>query len=154
MIVMARPSGMHTSLERPRRIFLAATPSIGRHLAHSNFLYPLRVSDRVSDCTYVSWAAPRCGGLCRVSNRQKTVRWGTDFAAPHVRARCTMISQFDIFRVEDSQISWQEAATSLHEAKARVSDLGATCPGEYLIFNQQTGTRVSINVESKSGLNS
>ncbi len=64
-----------------------------------------------------------------------------------------MIPQFDIFRMKKSEYVWQEATMTLHDAEARVQELGAAEPGEYLIFNQKTCGRISLRVEhrEKSG---
>jgi hypothetical protein len=59
-----------------------------------------------------------------------------------------MVPPFDIFRVApDGQLLWLEPAATLDEAKARVQDLGASNPGEYLIFSHKTGHKISIRVE-------
>jgi hypothetical protein len=59
-----------------------------------------------------------------------------------------MVPPFDIFRViKDGQPFWLEPAESLDQAKARVQELGASEPGEYLIFSQKTGHKVSIKVD-------
>jgi hypothetical protein len=58
-----------------------------------------------------------------------------------------MIPPFDIFRViQDSQPLWVEPALTLEEATARVNELGKSRPGEYLIFSQKTGHKISIMV--------
>jgi hypothetical protein len=56
-----------------------------------------------------------------------------------------VIPSFDIFRVVHSgHAIWVEPSNSLEEAKARVQQLAAANPGEYLIFDQKTGNKVSI----------
>ena len=58
-----------------------------------------------------------------------------------------MIPPFDIFRVtQDSQPLWLEPASTLDDAKARVNELGKSRPGEYLIFSQKTGHKISIMI--------
>ena len=58
-----------------------------------------------------------------------------------------MIPPFDIFRVtQDSQPLWLEPASTLDDAKARVIELGKSRPGEYIIFSQKTGHKISIMV--------
>ena len=58
-----------------------------------------------------------------------------------------MIPPFDIFRVvQGSQPLWLEPALTLDDAKARVNELGESRPGEYLIFSQKTGHKLSIMV--------
>jgi len=60
-----------------------------------------------------------------------------------------MVPPFDIFKVDTGSIRWLEAAEDLERAKVRVRVLAASSPGEYLIFNHQTGKRVSIKPQSK-----
>ena len=64
-----------------------------------------------------------------------------------------MVPQFDIFRMKNGEYIWLEAKMTLDNAEARVQDLGAAEPGEYLIFNQKTCGRISLRVEhrAKSG---
>jgi hypothetical protein len=59
-----------------------------------------------------------------------------------------MVPPFDIFIAEkDGDLLWLEAARDLETAKARVQILGTAVPGEYLIFSQATGNKISIKVE-------
>jgi hypothetical protein len=61
-----------------------------------------------------------------------------------------MIPPFDIFRVtQDSQPLWLEPASKLDDAKAPVNELGKSRPGEYIIFSQKTGHKISIIVARK-----
>jgi hypothetical protein len=48
---------------------------------------------------------------------------------------------------------WLEATMTLDDAEVRVQELGAAEPGEYLIFDQKTCSRISLRVElrAKSG---
>lgn len=58
-----------------------------------------------------------------------------------------MIPPFDIFRVSDGgHPLWLEPASTLEDAKVRVQELGASHPGEYLIFSQKTGHKISLRV--------
>jgi hypothetical protein len=57
-----------------------------------------------------------------------------------------MIPPFDIFYVSHDGYIWQEPAESLECAKLRVQQLGASRPGEYIIFSQKTGNKLSIHV--------
>ena len=59
-----------------------------------------------------------------------------------------MIPQFDIFRKKGEYV-WLEATMTLDDAEARVQELGAAEPGEYLIFNEKTGDRISLTVEHR-----
>ena len=60
-----------------------------------------------------------------------------------------MVPPFDIFKVDTGSLRWLEAADDLERATARVKVLAASSPGEYLIFNHQTGKRVSIKPAPK-----
>ncbi|MGB8322416.1 MAG: hypothetical protein WCE52_05565 [Candidatus Acidiferrum sp.] len=57
-----------------------------------------------------------------------------------------MMPPFDIFYVNSEGYIWQEPAESLESAKLRVQQLGVSRPGEYLIFSQETGDKLSIKV--------
>ncbi len=58
-----------------------------------------------------------------------------------------MIPPFDIFRVgEGGHPIWLEPSATLDDAKARVQELGKSRPGEYLVFSQKTGHKISILV--------
>jgi hypothetical protein len=60
--------------------------------------------------------------------------------------------QYDIFRIpHDRAPLWLEAATTLSNAHARVRQLGANAPGDYLIFDQRTGERIVVAVERSRG---
>jgi hypothetical protein len=51
---------------------------------------------------------------------------------------------FDIIKVlSDDSLAWVEAAEELSAARARVWELLADSPGEYIIFNQKTKTLVA-----------
>ena len=61
-----------------------------------------------------------------------------------------MIAPFDIFRLgADGHPVWVEAVPTLDAAKIRVQSLGATFPGQYMIFSQKTGNKISITVDRK-----
>jgi hypothetical protein len=58
-----------------------------------------------------------------------------------------MVPLFDIFKLQkDRSLRWCEAADTLEAARIRVAALGELSPAEYVIFNQQTGQRVVIEV--------
>jgi hypothetical protein len=59
-----------------------------------------------------------------------------------------MIATFDIFRIESKSVRWLETADSLDEAKKLVREFAAKVPAEYLVLNQQTGTRLFIKPET------
>ena len=58
-----------------------------------------------------------------------------------------MIPPFDIFYTDGDGPRWLESAHTLDDAKLRVQDLGAECPGEYLILSQQTGRKISVTIQ-------
>lgn len=58
-----------------------------------------------------------------------------------------MIPQFDIFRMKKSEYVWLEATMTLDDAEARIQELAAAEPGEYLIFNEKSYDRISLIVE-------
>ena len=60
-----------------------------------------------------------------------------------------MIPPFDIFKVESSGPRWMEVAADLERAKARVKILATSSPGEYVIANQKTGEKISIQTQTK-----
>jgi hypothetical protein len=56
-----------------------------------------------------------------------------------------MIPVFDIFRTEaNGSVRWCEAANSLEDARNRIRELAEVTPAEYVILDQQTGQRVSV----------
>jgi|HubBroStandDraft_6_1064221.scaffolds.fasta_scaffold7613221_1 hypothetical protein len=57
-----------------------------------------------------------------------------------------MIYPFDIFQTETGgSVSWLEAAKTLEGAKARIQELALLSPGEYVVLNQNTGTKLVVN---------
>ena len=60
-----------------------------------------------------------------------------------------MIPQYDIFRVKKGEYVWLEATMTLDEAEARIQELGAAEPGEYLIFDEKNCDRISLIVEHR-----
>ena len=60
-----------------------------------------------------------------------------------------MEARFDIFKYDaQGDVRWIEAAQDLAAAKTRVSVLGESWPGLYLILDQKTGDKISIQVGS------
>jgi hypothetical protein len=56
-----------------------------------------------------------------------------------------MTIPFDIFQAEtDGCVLWLESAATLEQAKARVQELAVHAPGEYLLLNQETGSKLAI----------
>jgi hypothetical protein len=60
-----------------------------------------------------------------------------------------MIPPFDILKVGSDGLRWMEAAPDLDRAKARVRVLSASSPGEYIILNQITGEKMTIQSKPK-----
>ena len=61
-----------------------------------------------------------------------------------------MLLRFCIIQVlgdvlDDGEVRFVEAAETLEAAKRRIETLAASLPGEYVIYDQQTGARVSVN---------
>ncbi len=62
-----------------------------------------------------------------------------------------MVEPFEIFRVcGNDQPLWLESAIALDRAKARVEELGAWNPGEYLIYCQENGDQISISARGRA----
>jgi hypothetical protein len=58
----------------------------------------------------------------------------------------TMIPEYDIFRFDNTGATlWIEPAMTLNDAKARIQQLRATTPGDYLIFNQTTAEKIALS---------
>jgi hypothetical protein len=54
---------------------------------------------------------------------------------------------FDIFQIDRAGVRWVESAESLNRAKTRIHELALSSPGEYLLLDQNTGTKVVIKPE-------
>jgi len=50
--------------------------------------------------------------------------------------------------LDDGELYFAGAAESLDAAKARVQSLAELCPGEYVIYDEETGERVLITTAS------
>jgi hypothetical protein len=57
----------------------------------------------------------------------------------------------DIFRIESGDLWWCEAAASMENARARIEKLAQSSRGSYFIFNQKSGERVHVSVQSGHG---
>ncbi|HXM97764.1 MAG TPA: hypothetical protein VN982_04760 [Candidatus Dormibacteraeota bacterium] len=56
-----------------------------------------------------------------------------------------MIDAFDIFRAQaDGSVLWRESASTLDRANVRIRQLAAGSPGDYILVNQQTGTKLVV----------
>ena len=51
--------------------------------------------------------------------------------------------------LDDGQLYFVEAAQSLDAARARVQSLAELWPGEYVIYDEATGERVSVTAGGK-----
>ena len=56
-----------------------------------------------------------------------------------------MLPPLDIFfKMEDGTYVWKAPAESLAHAQAKIKELAAKSPGEYMIFSQTTGNKVIV----------
>jgi hypothetical protein len=56
-----------------------------------------------------------------------------------------MIETLDIFiKMEDGTYEWKEAATTLEVATSKIAQLAAAAPGDYRIFDQNTGSEIVV----------
>ena len=60
-----------------------------------------------------------------------------------------MTLPIDIFRIDGDGPRWIQAAASLEEARARINKLASASPGDYLVMNQITGSKVVIKVSAE-----
>jgi hypothetical protein len=60
------------------------------------------------------------------------------------------LAPFDILKKQnDGSFIWVEALPDLHHAEARIEDLSAASPGEYLVFDQNTQRIVAVRVAAE-----
>jgi hypothetical protein len=60
-----------------------------------------------------------------------------------------MIPPFDIFkRQPGGSVRWLGVVMNLEDAKIRVKELAASCPGEYFIFSLAAGRRLFIKPDN------
>jgi hypothetical protein len=57
----------------------------------------------------------------------------------------------DIFRVENGGLRWVESAATIEDAKARVQELAARSPAEYLLLDQKTRNKLVIKPDAVDG---
>jgi hypothetical protein len=70
----------------------------------------------------------------------------------HVRTELRMTENvhlamppFDIFLSEaDGSVLWRGTAATIEEAKARIRELAASAPGQYIILSRQTGSKYVV----------
>jgi hypothetical protein len=59
-----------------------------------------------------------------------------------------MTAPFDIFQAESNgSVRWLGSAENIADAKARIQEQPANSPGEYLILNQQSGSKLVIKLD-------
>jgi hypothetical protein len=57
---------------------------------------------------------------------------------------------FFIYTVQgDGELHFVVAVQTLDDAKERVRELGETWPGEYVIYNEETGERVFVSMRDE-----
>jgi hypothetical protein len=59
-----------------------------------------------------------------------------------------MATSLDIFRIESGDLRWCEAAVNMETVKARIEKLALSTRGNYFIFDQKSGQRIHVSVES------
>jgi hypothetical protein len=60
-----------------------------------------------------------------------------------------MLPQLDIFKLDkDGSVVWREAAENLEVANSSVKLLATSSPGNYMIFNQATGHKTIVMLDS------
>lgn len=63
-----------------------------------------------------------------------------------------MTLPFDTFqRATSGKVLWLESAVTLEDVKARVQELAARSPGEYLLLNQRTGYKLNSKFDGADG---
>ena len=56
-----------------------------------------------------------------------------------------MLAPLDIFiKAQDGTYVWKAAVDSFELAKSKVEELAAIAPGEYMIFDQDTGEKLVV----------
>jgi hypothetical protein len=59
-----------------------------------------------------------------------------------------MTAPFDIFQTESNgSVRWIASAETLADAKARIQENSLRSPGEYLLLNQQTGSKLVLKLD-------
>jgi hypothetical protein len=54
--------------------------------------------------------------------------------------------------LDDGELYFVGGASSLEAARRRIRSLGKSCPGEYVIYNPQTGERLPINLAAERAI--
>jgi hypothetical protein len=55
-----------------------------------------------------------------------------------------MLPPLEIFKLQEGTYVWKAPADSLEHAKAKIKELAAKSPGEYMIFSQTTGNKLVV----------
>jgi hypothetical protein len=58
-----------------------------------------------------------------------------------------MNKSVDLFRLDDHGVRWLACVNSVESAKARIQELAANSPGEYLIRDQTTGSKYVVKLD-------
>ena len=59
-----------------------------------------------------------------------------------------MVPSIDIFRIVSGDLRWCEAVENVETAKARIEKLALSSRGSYFIYDQKSGQRIHVSVES------
>ena len=62
-----------------------------------------------------------------------------------------MTDSVDIFCLEASGVLWLESARNLERAQARVQELAASSPGQYVVLDHETGNKHLIKLDGIQG---
>ena len=63
---------------------------------------------------------------------------------------CILIVLGDV--LDDGEIRFLESVETLEAAKRRIEILAASSPGEYVIYDEQTGDRLSVNAHGEGSV--
>ena len=64
-----------------------------------------------------------------------------------------VIPPFDVFLADgDGSVLWRGSASTLEDAHARIQELAAAVPGDYIILSRQSGKKIVVSGRQTSGL--
>jgi hypothetical protein len=64
-----------------------------------------------------------------------------------------MVAPFDIFKIDEyGGVMWVDAVPDMDTAKVRLTAIGSSSPGTYMILSQATGNKLSVDVDSQGVL--
>ena len=64
-----------------------------------------------------------------------------------------MTARFDLFQMEaDGGVRWCESAETIEDSKARIQQLAAQSPGQYLVLTQGTGAKLVFTLDSTGAI--